>query len=453
MKILLLSGGSGKRLWPLSNQIRSKQFLKLLSTKNNKYESMLQRVCRHLDSVGLLSSTSIITCQDQVDMIYNQLENKVPLIIEPVQKGTFSAISLAITSFNSLPKTNVEDLVCVLPVDTFAEVSFYHLLKRIPHILQKSQADLAHLGVEPQFPSDQFGYIVPDRNTNKTDDNYQISHFIEKPSTNIALQLIKKNALWNCGVYVFSIRYMIQFLKHLSFPTDYDQMLKIYRELPDVSFDQMVAQQSKRSIVIPYQGQWDDIGTWGALSRHMKSHEIGPCKLSQDSVNTHIINELHQPICVIGISDSMVVAGPDGILVAPKKRSSDVKKFITDEPPRYVEKRWGNYRVLEKSITNEGKQSITKMINILPGCNISYQWHKERQEIWTIVSGTGEFILNNQLTSIKAGDVLQIAQGSKHAVKAVTPLQIIEVQLGSLLSEEDITRITYSWEEAVQLCN
>ncbi|KZE69016.1 hypothetical protein AWM68_01750 [Fictibacillus phosphorivorans] len=449
MKILLLSGGSGKRLWPLSNQIRSKQFLKLLSTEKNKYESMLQRVCRHLDSVGLLTSTHIITCQDQEDLMNNQLDYPVPLIIEPVAKGTFSAISLAVTSFNSQPKSNVEEWVCVLPVDTFADLSFYHLLTQIPHILQNSKADLAHLGVEPQFPSDQFGYIVP---ANKTGDYYSISHFIEKPSTHIALQLIKKNALWNCGVYVFSIKYMLQFLKDLSLPTDYDQMQKIYGELPDISFDQMVAQKSNHSIVIPYQGQWEDIGTWGAFSKHMRSQVMGPGKLSQDSINTHIINELQQPIYVIGITDSMIVAGPDGILVANKEQSSVVKSFITDEPPRYVEKWWGNYKILEKSMTNEGKQSLTKIINVLPGCNISYQWHKERQEIWTIVSGTGEFILNDQLTSIKTGDVLQIAKGSRHAVKAVTPLQIIEVQLGSLLSEEDITRITYSWEEAVQLC-
>lgn len=450
MKILLLSGGSGRRLWPLSNRIRSKQFLKLLSMENNQYESMLQRVCRQLDSVGLLSSTHIITTQDQVEIIHNQLENHIPIISEPVPKGTFSAISLAVTSFNTTLLTNLEECVCVLPVDIFVELSFYQLVTETPHFLQKSKADLAHIGVKPRFSSDQFGYIVPD--IKKTDDYYHIGHFIEKPSPKKALQLIKKNALWNCGVYVFSIRFMLQFLKDKGLPTHHNDMLENYDELPNLSFDHVVAEESNRSIVIPYQGEWDDIGTWGAISKQMKSYAVGPCELTADTVNTHIINELSQPIHVIGISDSMIVAGPDGILVANKKRSSEVKKLITDVPPRYAEKRWGSYKVLEESITSEGKHSLTKVVNVLPGRNISYQFHQERKEIWTVISGTGEIILNDQLSRIKAGDVFQIPQGSKHAVKADTSLQFIEVQLGSKVLEEDITRITYSWEEAVRFC-
>ncbi len=450
MKIILLSGGSGKRLWPLSNQVRSKQFLKMLSTEDNKHESMLQRVCRQLDSVGLLSSTHILTCQNQLDMVQNQIKQQIPIICEPNQKGTFSAISLAITYLYSVLKADPDETVCVLPVDAFVELPFFQLLRKVPAILHQSEADFALLGVEPIFPSDQFGYIVA-KATGKAD-YYPVNQVIEKPHHRKARNLMKKNALWNCGVFVFSLRFMLNYLKNKSLPTVYDQMVEIYNQLPNISFDYEVAEQSNRSIVIPYDGVWKDIGSWETFSEQMDAPIIGAGELSEDSVNTHIVNELSQPIQVIGISDSIIVAGPDGILIANKKRCSEVKKLIKDDRPMYEEKRWGSYRVLERSKTIEQMESLTKIIKILPGRNISYQLHYDRQEIWTVISGKGEIILNDQLRAIKAGDVIQIPIGAKHGVKAITPLDIIEVQLGVRLVEEDILRITYSWEEAVQCC-
>lgn len=450
MEIILLSGGSGKRLWPLSNQVRSKQFLKLLSTEDNDYESMLQRVCRQLDSVGLLSSTHILTCQNQLDMVQNQLKHQVPIICEPSRKGTFSAISLAIAYLYSVLKADPEETICVLPVDAFMELPFFQLLKKVPDILHQSEADFALLGVKPTFPSDQFGYIVAEL-IGKSD-YYSITQFIEKPNRRKARNLMKKNALWNCGVFVFSLRFMINYLKNKSLPTVYDQMLEIYNQLPEISFDYEVAEQSSRSIVIPYDGVWKDVGNWQALSEQMDAHIIGAGELSEDSVNTHIVNELSQPIQVIGISNSMIVAGPDGILIANKKRCSEVKKLVKDDRPMYEEKRWGSYRVLERSQTIEQMESLTKIVKVLPGRNISYQLHYDRQEIWTVISGKGEVILNDQLRPIKAGDVIQIPIGAKHSVKAITPLEFIEVQLGVRLVEEDILRITYSWEEAIQCC-
>jgi mannose-1-phosphate guanylyltransferase len=451
MKILLLCGGSGKRLWPLSNQVRSKQFLKLLSTEDNKLESMLQRVCRLLESTGLLSSTYLITSQNQMDIVLNQLDELVPVICEPSQKGTFSAIALAVTYLTSQQDMDLDEPVCVLPVDSFADESFYHLLKQIPEILHQSKADLAHIGVEPKFPSDQFGYIVPEI-TAKTNNYYSIKHFIEKPNRSNARQLMKKKALWNCGVYGFTVNYCLRFLKKRKLPTDYNQLLEIYSELPNTSFDQMVAEQCSRSIVIPFTGEWKDIGSWTALSEHMESHLIGHCTISNDSVNTHIVNELPQPVHVIGISDSMVVAGRDGILVSNKKRSSEIKQLLTNDQPQYVEKRWGSYEILGMSRTYEGMQSVTKIVKVHQNKNISYHLHHGRKEMWTVISGTGELILNGKVSQIIAGDVLVIPIGTKHAVRAKTPLTFIEVQLGVRVTEKDITRITYSWHEAVQHC-
>lgn len=449
MKILLLSGGAGRRLWPLSNKVRSKQFLKLLSTEDNKRESMLQRVSRQLDEVGILSMTHILTSQDQEDLIRNQLEASVQIISEPSQKGTFAAISLAVSYLHSKQDAGLNEKVCVLPVDAFTNISFFHLIKKIPDILTKSNADLAHIGVEPKFPSDQLGYIVP-RITEKYDGYYPITHFIEKPEYKKAEELITKKALWNCGVYGFSIKFMLQVLDKKGLPQEYEQLLAVYHKLPKLSFDVAVAEHNRRSIVVPYEGQWKDIGTWKAFSEQMDSSIIGPCKVSADSSNTHVVNELSQPLHVIGISDSMIVAGPDGILVADKKKCSGVKLQITDEQPRYVEKRWGSYKIIEKSAPVDELQSITKIVNVLPNRNISFHLHRDRQEIWTVISGSGQVIINNQLRHIKAGDVIQIPIGVKHAIKAVTSLTFIEVQLGVNVSEKDLIRITYSWEEAIQ---
>ncbi|MFE1245264.1 sugar phosphate nucleotidyltransferase [Fictibacillus sp. NPDC058756] len=451
MKILLLSGGAGRRLWPLSNKVRAKQFLKLLSRENNRNESMLQRVCRQLEEVGLFSNTYIITSQDQQDLIQNQVAAPMPIISEPSQKGTFSAVSLAVAYLHSKQEAGLDETICVLPIDAFADLSFFHLINQMPSILAKSLAELAHIGVEPEFPSDQLGYIVPNI-TEQSNDYFQVTHFIEKPNMKKAAELIKKKALWNCGVYGFNMSFMLQLQKEKGISTQYDELLSVYNNLPKLSFDVAVAEHSKRSIVVPYSGQWKDIGTWKKISEHMPSTVTGRGMLSDDSINTHVVNELSQPVHVIGISDSMIVAGADGILVADKSRCAEVKLQHTKEMPRYVEKRWGSYKVLEKIDAADEQQSVTKFVNVLPNCNISLHVHHNRQEIWTILSGSGEVIVNSQLHSIKAGDVIQIPIGFKHSIKALTPLKFIEVQIGDEINENDILRITYSWDEAVQQC-
>lgn len=447
MEILLLSGGSGKRLWPLSNQVRSKQFLKMLRTDEGEPESMIQRVCRQLDSVGLLSSTHIITCQSQTDIIKHQIGDKIPIICEPNQRGTFPSISLAITYLHSNLQVDPDETICVLPVDSFVDLPFYELLYKVPDILRLSQSDIALLGVVSQVPSDQYGYIVP-LITGK-ESYYPILQFVEKPSLQNAKKLIKKNALWNCGIFAFSLKFLLIYLENKSLPTVYDEMLDVYDQLPQISFDYEVVERANHSVVIPYDGKWKDLGSWDALVEHLEHPIIGPGSI-EDSTNTNIINELSLPIHVIGVSDSIVVAGPDGILVADKKKSSKIKQMIKNNQPMYEEKRWGSYTVLDCSMTEEGTQTITKIVEVLPGKNMSYQMHNFRQEIWTVLSGTGEFILNDQLFTIKTGDVLKIPLGAKHGVKAITPLKILETQLGDRIEEEDIIRLTLSWEEAMK---
>lgn len=448
LKILLLSGGMGKRLWPLSNSVRSKQFLKLLKNEQGEYESMIQRVCRQLADAGLLSSAYIITCESQMDIIKNQIGSHIPVICEPSQRGTFPSIVLACAYLHSHSRIN--ETICVLPVDSYVEPQFYEQLLAIPDILQKSQAELALLGAIPQFPSEQFGYIVPKQAPKEEAGYLSIDEFIEKPNSDTARMLIEKNAYWNCGIFGFSLNFMIEYLKKMRISSSYNQLLKTYDHLPDISFDYQVVEKNSKSIVIPCFGHWKDLGSWEALSGQLANSIFGKGSLSEDCQNTQIVNEMSIPIHAISVSDTIIAASPDGILVANKQKSNAIKEQAERARPMYEEKRWGVYKVLDFTRTNEGMHSLSKQIKINPGKNISYQSHQFRQETWTVISGEGMFILDGRLSSVKAGDVLQIPVGAKHAVKAITSLEIIEVQWGEKLAEEDIIRIADSWEDTIK---
>ncbi|GAA3319108.1 hypothetical protein GCM10020331_024620 [Ectobacillus funiculus] len=176
---------------------------------------------------------------------------------------------------------------------------------------------------------------------------------------------------------------------------------------------------------------------------------LGKANVSKDSLNTYIINELDISISVLGLSNIIVAASPDGILVTDKDASPRVKELIghLDQRPMYEERRWGWYRVLEHTKYDDGTEVLTKRINITAGKNLSYQYHNYRQEVWTVVKGEGVVLLNDEFRVIRPGDVVEISVGAKHAVKAVTDLEFIEVQTGSQLVEEDNHRTLLTWEE------
>ena len=167
--------------------------------------------------------------------------------------------------------------------------------------------------------------------------------------------------------------------------------------------------------------------------------------VSEDCINTHIINELSLPLITIGINNAVVVATPDGILVADKKKSAKIKKLVKNSRPMYEKRNWGEYKVLDYKVQSNGTNSLTKELIIKPGEHISYQIHKQRTEMWTFISGEGELIINDILSKVRVGDTAVIKPGVKHAVKAINELHIIEVQIGDELTEDDIERLEYNW--------
>lgn len=453
MKLVLLSGGSGTRLWPLSNDARSKQFLKVLESKNKTLESMVQRVWGQLDSVGLSDSAVIATSKSQVDMIHGQLGYQVPLIIEPSRRDTFPAIALAASFLYSVEKVDLDEVMAVLPVDPYVENRFFDRVKDLGAALQASDADLALMGVEPTFPSSKYGYIVPAGYDSEVD--YRaVGMFTEKPEEKEAAVLIEQGALWNCGVFAFKLRHMISILQDKELPVEYDLLLEQYSSLPKISFDYEVVEKKDNIVMIPYDGYWKDLGTWNTLTEEMAAEQIGKGIVCDESVNTHLINELDIPVTVLGVSNAIVAVSPDGILVADKEKSPKIKELVGgfNNRPMYEERRWGWYRVLDHVKFDDGQEVLTKRIGVTAGKNLSYQKHSFRNEVWTVIKGEGEFALNDEIRSVKAGDVLQIIVGDKHGIKALTDLEFVEVQTGTDLVEEDIVRIFMTWEEVEQHC-
>jgi mannose-1-phosphate guanylyltransferase len=453
MKLILLSGGSGKRLWPLSNDARSKQFLKVLKNDNGEMQSMVQRVWGQLKNLGIENDAVIATSKSQVDMINNQLGNDVPIIIEPERRDTFPAIALAATYLYSKEHVDLNEVVGVLPVDPYVENSFFERLLDLEKALNSSNADLGLMGVTPTYSSEKYGYIVPDIETS-TQEIIQVSHFKEKPVTAEAEELLKQNALWNCGVFAFKLDKIISLLDQKGLPVQYDILVQQYASLPKISFDYEVVEKTENIIALPYNGSWKDLGTWNTLTEEMGKSILGKGNMGDECEQNHIINELDIPVSVLGLSNIIVAASPDGILVSEKEASPRVKELVGDwdQRPMYEERRWGWYRVLDHTKYDDGNEVLTKRIGITASRNLSYQYHNNRSEVWTIVKGEGIFVLDDEIRVVRPGDVLEIQPGQKHAIKAVTDLEFIEVQSGSELVEEDIVRIYMQWNEIEEVC-
>ena len=457
MRLVLLSGGSGKRLWPLSNDARSKQFLPVLEDPAGVQESMVQRVWRQLEDAGLQEQACIATSKSQVEMIHAQLGQDTPIVVEPERRDTFPAIALAAAYLYSVQGVSLEETIAVLPVDPYVETGFYRTIASLSQVLGDSGADLALIGVQPTYPSEKYGYIVPRSGSAVAGDGGEkpsysrVSRFQEKPREEEAAALIEQAALWNCGVFAFKLDYLINLLIQMELPIQYDEMVRQYAKLPMISFDFQVVERAEQIAVTPYAGEWRDLGTWNTLTEEMKHPLMGKGILTEDSRNTHLINELDIPVVVVGLSNIVVAASPDGILVSDKSASPRIKEILKplEGRPMYEQRRWGHYRIIDHLIAEGGNEVLTKRVAIRSGCNLSYQLHLKRNEIWTIISGEGELVQDGELSRVRAGDVVRIPAGSHHSLRAVTNLEIIEVQSGSELIEEDIIRIHMDWQDIV----
>lgn len=435
MHIILLSGGSGKRLWPLSNDVRSKQFIKLFKDENGKYESMVQRVYRQIHDVNSEMDVTIATSKTQVSAIRNQLGNKVSICLEPCRRDTFPAIALAAAYLKDVQGLHDEDCVAVCPVDPYVDNTYYESVQKLEEIVNEGQSNLVLMGIEPTVPSEKYGYIIP---TNKSEIS-SVSKFTEKPDTETAKKYIEQGALWNAGVFAFKLGYLLNKAHELIDFVDYPDLFKKYDTLTKISFDYAVVEKENNIQVLRYAGQWKDVGTWNMMSEVMADKTKGDVILDDTCINTNVVNELNIPILCMGCEDMVVAASEDGILVSTKERSGYMKPYVEkiDNPSMYAEKSWGTFTVID----NE-KNSKTIKIEMKPNTEMSYHSHSVRSEIWNIISGTGKVCINGEDKAVKAGDVIQIPVNTGHSIKAYEKMEIIEIQLGEAIKVDDKSKYT-----------
>ncbi|MCD7864400.1 MAG: cupin domain-containing protein [Lachnospiraceae bacterium] len=430
MNIILLSGGSGKRLWPLSNDIRSKQFIKIFKTEDGGYESMVQRVYRQIKAVDTDAAVTIATSRTQVSAIHNQLGDEVGVSVEPYRRDTFPAIALATAYLHDVQGVAPDEPVVVCPVDPYVEDDYFIALKSLSEQAAKGEANLVLMGIEPTYPSEKYGYIIPELK----DTVSPVKTFKEKPDVETAKAYISQGALWNGGVFAYKLQYVMDKAHELIDFTDYADLFDKYETLEKISFDYAVVEKEPRIQVLRFAGQWKDLGTWNTLTEAMDEPTIGEAVLNDACDNVNVINELNVPVVCMGLKDVIVSASPEGILVSDREQSSYIKPIVDkiEQQIMFAEKSWGSFRVID---VDEG--SLTIKVTLNPGHRMNYHSHFRRDEIWNVISGEGTVIVDGMEQPVKPGDVITMQAGCRHTVFALTELKLIEVQLGEEISVHD----------------
>ena len=405
----------------------------------------MQRVVRQIEESTLEASVLVVSGASQRDSIEVQLGAKVESVIEPERRNTFPAIALAASYLAMEKGCSKNEVVVVIPSDTYTAAPYYDKVAKMVTLVEQGVAEIVLMGVAPANPSSTFGYVIP---TGTSEDGYQmVQRFVEKPDVEAAKEYIAQGAYWNAGVFAFRLGSMMKVVEQYVQADSFANLRSRYDELPRISFDYEVAEVCPSMAVVPYDGLWKDLGDWNALVEELPTATMGNVILGKDIKETAVINELSLPVVCDGVSNVVVAAGHDGILVCGKESSEYIKQYV--DPihmrPMFEERRWGTYRVLDDTRYGDGSHSLTKSITLHPGKYISYQIHHHRTEVWTFVEGEGLFVLDGEVRRVKAGDTVIIPVEHYHSIKAITELTFIEVQMGNPLIEEDIERFDWDW--------
>ena len=430
MNIILLSGGSGQRLWPLSNDIRSKQFIKIFHKDDGELESMVQRVYRQIMEIDPNATITVATSKSQVSALNNQLGEGIGISVEPCRRDTFPAIALAAAYLKDVRNIGEDEAVVVCPVDPYVDKEYFKTVEELGDYALKSDANLVLMGIEPTYPSEKYGYIIPESGDNVS----RVSMFKEKPNVENAKKFISEGALWNGGVFAFKLGYVLNRAHELIDFTDYNDLFNKYDTLNKISFDYAVVEHEPVIEVMRYNGTWKDLGTWNTLTEAMDSTNVGEAILNDTCDNVHVVNALNMPVICMGLKDVVVSASPEGILVSDKEQSSYIKPYVEslDHTVMFAEKSWGSFRVIDVS-----DDSLTIKVKLNPGHSMNYHSHEYRDEVWTVISGNGRAVIDGKEQAITVGDVIKMPAGCKHTVIADDALSMIEVQIGKDISVHD----------------
>ena len=433
MVIILLSGESGKRLWPLSNGVRSKQFIKCLKKEDGGYESMIQRTRRQINQVLPQAHITVVTSRSQASAVINQLGDEVDICAEPFHKDSFSAVSLAVNYLSDIRGMDGEECVAVCPADTFASQEYFALLQKMECSLHDKSADLCLTAITPTYPSGKYGYLFCDL-TEKENNMKTLTGYIDRPQEKEAEKLIKEGALWNGGIFAAKLDFWKQMIAQKRGVCDFEELYAGYGTWAELSFENEIIQSAKQCAVFLYEGDWRTLGTWNTLTEAMEDPNVGNALFDDSCKNVHVVNELDVPVLCMGLCDVVISASPEGILVSDKTHSSYIGPYVEqiDQRIMFADKSWGSYRVLDAE-----DEAMTIKVTLNPGHSMNYHSHERRDEVWTIISGRGRTIVDGMEQPVRAGDVITMEAGCRHTIIADTELHMIEVQLGREISVHD----------------
>ncbi len=439
MNIVLLSGGSGRRLWPLSNEVRSKQFIKIFRSPSGEPESMVQRVYRQITSAEKNAKVTVAASRNQLSILINQLGTGVEISPEPCRKDTFPAIVLAVSYLVEKLGVGTDDPVIICPVDPYVEDDYFRSLIKLEEVV-KEKDGICLLGINPSFPTAKYGYIIPsDKNVIS-----KVKCFKEKPSETEAAELIEKGAVWNAGVFGFKAGYVLKIAEKLLGYKGYGDLYGRYDSLEGISFDYAVLEKEENINVVRFSGEWKDVGTWNTLAETMESASMGNVVFGGECKNTSAVNDLDIPMICMGLTDVIVAAGPDGILVSDKHQSSYIKPIVDKVTSiiKFSEKSWGSFKVIDST-----DNSLTIKVTLLKGHHMYYHSHERRDEVWTVISGEGRAVIDGKVKKVKPGDVIRLPIGCRHTIIADERIELIEVQTGSEISVDDKIKYEYDFYE------
>ncbi|MBW9223436.1 mannose-1-phosphate guanylyltransferase/mannose-6-phosphate isomerase [Methanothermococcus sp. SCGC AD-155-E23] len=461
MKSIILAGGVGSRLWPLSREHFPKQFIKFDSFDKSLFQMTFERCLKLTENPD---DIYVVTNQLHKFHVMGQIEelgyrdfNKENILVEPEGKNTLPAVYYGIKSIRE--REGRDCIVGVFPSDHLIrredEERFIDTVKRGVEIAEDY---LVTFGIKPRKPHTGYGYIKP--SSKKLGEiGYLVEEFKEKPDLETARRYIENGYLWNSGMFLFNTEVFEEELRRHC-PKVYEafkleDIKEIYSKIPDISIDYGIMEKSDRVGVVPLHIGWNDLGSFDAFFDEFKGDGNGNILFSEgmvlNSKNNLVKTEGNKLVSLIDVEDLIVVDTRDALMICKRESSQKVKEVFKrlkekgDERALYhktVYRPWGSYTVLE-----EGMFYKIKKIKVLPGKKLSYQLHHHRSEHWIVVRGMAKVVVEGKEYYLRNGESTFVKSGLKHRLEnpGLIPLEVIEVQIGEYLGEDDIVRIEDDW--------
>lgn len=459
MKIVILSGGSGSRLWPVSRESYPKQFCEFFD------KSFLRDTVERLKPVG---DIEIVTLHSMATLTASAVAEvgvgPEKILLEPLAKNTAPAIALV--AQRAMSQGEGDSVIGVFPADhLITNVDRFHGALRLGEDLA-SKDEVVTIGIEPRYAATGYGYLevqLSSRQTSAHHDvcSYKVARFVEKPTQKVAESYVQsKNYFWNAGIFLFKVRKMAELLsihmpdlwrKMSLLKPDLSNLKSIYSNILSESIDYGVMEKLKGQIVcIPGDFGWSDVGSWDELARlHEEKIQIDSKAhiFTTGSTDNFVYSSHNKVIGLCGIENLIVVDTPDALLVSKRGASQDVKKLVESmresQMPQVIEhnfevRPWGRFEILADHADHKVKRLILD-----PKKQMSYQVHEKRDEHWVVISGEAQILMGEKSYHLSAGQQIFAPRGQKHRIRNMSdaPLVIVEVQTGQYFGEDDITRI------------